>query len=76
MSYKVYSLTESDLEEEANRAFKQTIAALKEKGFLSEEDCEELEGWGLVLKKPSFFSKIFKNDDKEELTYVFVKKVL
>lgn len=74
--YKTYTLSEVDLERDANRAFKLTIAALKEKGFLSEEACEELDNWALIIKKPSFFSKILKNDDKEELHYTFVKKVL
>lgn len=75
MSYKVYSLTEKDLEEDANRAFKLTINALKENGFLSEEDYEELKDWALLIKKPSFFSTIFRKNSKEELNYVFVKKI-
>ena len=73
---KIYNRTERELEEEATQVKNLTLQFLHREGIISDSELEKYAfRFAVILRKPSFFNLFFKNKDKNELTYYFVKRI-
>lgn len=78
ITYSHYSLSQDEFEEEVNKAKIVTLALLVNEGVITEEQFQEYNNnYAIILKKPSFFSKIWNKATKKEeyRQFIMVKQM-
>jgi hypothetical protein len=77
MNYTYYNLTTRELEEEANKVREIIIDHLYKNGHITAEVYKDMKlNHGIIIRKPSFFSKLWKTKKVKDVTqYMIVKQI-
>lgn len=75
MKIQTYNFVTEELEEQATVIKNMVLQFLYDRGTIDKTICEDLSlNYAIIIKKPSFFTKLWKKKTEDTLQYILVKQ--
>jgi hypothetical protein len=75
MKIQTYNLITEELEEQATEIKNMVLQFLYDRGIIDKPICEDLAlNYAIIIKKPSFFTKLWKKKTEDKLQFIIVKQ--